>query len=91
MPHPVYDANAPMTVTVLLFASYADALGSSSIDVELPGRATVGDLLAEVRRRPGADRLPASPLVAVNQRYARSDLAVHDGDEVALIPPVAGG
>ena len=86
-----YDASAAMTVTVLLFAAYADALGSPSIDVELPEDATVGDVLAEVRRRPGAHRLPPSPLVAVNQRYARADLAVRRGDEVAMIPPVAGG
>ena len=87
----VYDAHAPMTVTVLLFASYADALGASSLDMELHGEATVGDLLAAIRSRPGADRLPPAPLVAVNQRYARSDRVVRDGDEVALIPPVAGG
>ena len=80
-----------MTVTVLLFASYADALGAASLDVELPRDATVRDLLSAVRARPGADRLPPSPLVAVNLRYAAADTIVRDGDEVALIPPVAGG
>ena len=80
-----------MTVTVLLFASYADALGASSLDMELPGDATVGDVLSAIRARPGADRLPPAPLVAVNQRYAAADRIVREGDEVALIPPVAGG
>ena len=81
----------PMSVTVLLFASYADALGASSLRVDLPADATVADVLARLRARPGAERLPPSPLVAVNQRYATSASAVRAGDEVAVIPPVAGG
>jgi molybdopterin converting factor subunit 1 len=80
-----------MSVTVLLFASYADALGASSMQLELPPHATVADVLADLRGRPGADQLPPAPLVAVNQRYARTDSAVRAGDEVAVIPPVAGG
>jgi molybdopterin converting factor subunit 1 len=80
-----------MTVTVLLFASYADAFGATSLDLELPRDTTVTDVVAAVRARPGAERLPASPLVAVNFQYARGDRVVRDGDEVALIPPVAGG
>lgn len=80
-----------MSVTVLLFASYADALGAPSVSVDLPEEATVADVLAAVRRRPGAELLPASPLVAVNQRFAVSSTRVSAGDEIAFIPPVAGG
>jgi molybdopterin converting factor subunit 1 len=80
-----------MSVTVLLFASYADAFGASSLSVDLPRDATVADLLAQLRARPGAERLPPAPLVAVNQRYAEMTSAVCAGDEVAVIPPVAGG
>ena len=80
-----------MSVTVLLFASYADALGASSLALELPANATVADVLAHLRTQPGADRLPPAPLVAVNQRYATASSVVRPGDEVAVIPPVAGG
>ena len=80
-----------MTVTLLLFASYADAFGASSLAMELPQEATVGQLLTVIRSFPGADRLPPRPLVAVNQSYAGLDSVVREGDEVALIPPVAGG
>jgi molybdopterin converting factor small subunit len=80
-----------MNVTVLLFASYADALGASSLTVELPANATVADVLADLRSRTGSERLPPAPLVAVNQRYAGVTSAVCEGDEVAVIPPVAGG
>jgi sulfur-carrier protein len=80
-----------MSVTLLLFASYADALGATRLSVELPVDATVADLLADLRARPGAHRLPPTPLVAVNERYASAGTPVRSGDEVAVIPPVAGG
>lgn len=80
-----------MSVTVLLFASYADALGAPSLSVDLPEDATVADLVRAVRARPGAGCLPDQPMVAVNQRYARLSSPLRAGDEVALIPPVAGG
>ena len=80
-----------MTITLLLFASYADALGASSFAMEVPGESTVGDVISAVRSRRGAERLPPAPLVAVNERYASLSSVVCDGDEVALIPPVAGG
>ena len=80
-----------MTVTVLLFASYADVLGRSMVEVAVPANGTVADLIAAVGRLPNADKMPASPLVAVNERYASRDQLLRSGDEVALIPPVAGG
>jgi molybdopterin converting factor subunit 1 len=80
-----------MSVTVLLFASYADALGATSVTLDLPSEATVADVLARLRVRPGAERLPPTPLVAVNERYATPASVVRAGDEVAVIPPVAGG
>jgi molybdopterin converting factor subunit 1 len=80
-----------MTVTLLLFASYAEKLGLTSLGLEVADGSTVATLLDSVRRMPGADSLPPSPLVAVNRNYARAGTVLQDGDEVALIPPVAGG
>lgn len=80
-----------MTVTVLLFASYADAVGAPSVELELPATSTVRDVVLRLRAMPGADRLPPSPLVAVNERYATPDRIIAPGDEIAIIPPVAGG
>jgi len=80
-----------MIVTVLLFASYAEALGATSVNVEVRAGATVEELLGHLRRLPGADRLPQAPLIAVNEQYAPRDRALIPGDEVAVIPPVAGG
>ena len=80
-----------MTVRVLLFASYADVLGAPELLIDVPEGATVNDVLASVRARAGAGRLPAAPLVAVNQHYASPTTRVASTDEVAIIPPVAGG
>ena len=80
------------TVNALFFASYRDLVGEGSISVELDSGATVGDLVGELRGR-GApfDVLPAEPAVAVNQTYAFMDEPLGSDDEVAFIPPVAGG
>lgn len=80
-----------MTVTVRLFASYAESLGVSRLELHLQDGATVEDVVRSLSGLPGSDRLPPSPLMAVNCVYARKGTAVRDGDEVALIPPVAGG
>ncbi len=79
-----------MELQVLLFASWAEALGGPSVTVSLPASPTVRDVLAAVRARAEGRVLP-KPVVAVNHRYAKPDAAVQVGDEVAIIPPVAGG
>lgn len=80
-----------MTVRVLLFASYADALGASEVNVDVPAGARVSDVLSRVKALASGKRIPDNPLVAVNQRYAQPDHAVRETDEIAIIPPVAGG
>jgi molybdopterin converting factor small subunit len=80
-----------MTVTVLLFASYADALGTSAIELDLPGGSTVRDVLGTLASMPGGHRLPPRPLVAINEQYATLQSELRGGEEVAVIPPVAGG
>ncbi len=81
-----------MSVQALFFAAYRDLLGTSKLDVALPEGATVADLVQELRRR-GApfDSLPREPAIAVNRAYALHTETLHPGDEVAFIPPVAGG
>jgi molybdopterin converting factor small subunit len=79
-----------MTVTILLFASYAESLGTGSLILDLPEGARVEDALSRVRAR-ALGALPPKPLVAVNQVYAKITDALRGGDELAIIPPVAGG
>jgi molybdopterin converting factor subunit 1 len=77
-------------VRVRLFASYREAAGTRLLDAPLPAGARVADLVAMIAARvPGLPRVPG--LVAVNHSYVQADFELHDGDEVALIPPVSGG
>jgi sulfur-carrier protein len=76
---------------VLLFASYADAIGERTIPLDLPSDSTVGEALRRVKAMAGASQLPAEPIVAVNEVYASADRRLAPGDELAIIPPVAGG
>lgn len=81
-----------MKVTVLLFAAHRELVGRADTVAALPEGATVETLLSELKSRGGGwARLPARAAVAVNRKYARGDTMLADGDEVALIPPVAGG
>jgi len=78
-------------VRVLLFARYAELVGRDTL--ELPGESlpTVRAVIARLRELPGASAIPEVPLVAVNLRQAGLDSPVAPGDEVAILPPLAGG
>lgn len=81
-----------VTVTVRLFAAYADAVGRTGVDISLAPGSTIGDLLSELRRQvPQAEVLPERPLCAVNLVHVLSTHPLRDGDEVAILPPLAGG
>ncbi|MGH7536504.1 MAG: MoaD/ThiS family protein [Gemmatimonadales bacterium] len=84
-------AAAPLNVRVLLFASYADLLGREALQVTLPRPATIASLLERVRALPGGAALPPRPLCARNLAHVGIDAPLDDGDEVALLPPLAGG
>jgi len=68
-----------------------EALGARRA-VELPDGATVGTLLAALAGEPG---LPAGALdrvaVSVTGAIVDRERVLADGDEVALVSPVAGG
>jgi molybdopterin converting factor small subunit len=81
-----------ITVTLRFLARYGEVVGRESCVLTLSLPATVADALVAVREiLPAAVQLPAKPLCAVNFRQVRLETAVADGDEIALLPPVAGG
>jgi molybdopterin converting factor small subunit len=80
------------TIRVRFFARYAELVGRSETAVAVALPATVGDVVRRVREElPGARELPERPLTAVNLRHVKLDARVQDGDEIALLPPIAGG
>ena len=79
-------------IRALFFATYRETVGSRDTSVTLPQGARVSDLVAALRSQgPPFDRLPSDPVVAVNHTYAADDPELACGDEVAFIPPIAGG
>jgi molybdopterin converting factor subunit 1 len=78
---------------VRLFATARDAVGARELELELPPGATTGHALAALAARSSAPEAIASDRIAlaVNREYARDDRRLHDGDELAVIPPVSGG
>jgi molybdopterin converting factor small subunit len=89
---PPAESRATIRVTVRLFAQYAELLGREEVSLELDPRATAAQAITRLRREvPGGAQLPERPLVAVNLRHVGGDEPLGDGDEVALLPPLAGG
>ena len=79
-------------VTVRLFARYAELVGADAVAVELPRDATVADAVAAVRRQAkNGPQLPERPLAALHLTHVLPDQRLSDGDELALLPPLAGG
>jgi molybdopterin converting factor small subunit len=79
------------TVTVLAFAAYADRLGWRRRAIPVADGDTIGAVVDRCREFAGGRGLPDSPLVARNARFVDLSEPVRAGDEIALMPPVAGG
>jgi molybdopterin converting factor small subunit len=80
-----------MRIRALLFATYREMAGADELEVDLPPGSTAADLVERLRRDHRMERLPAEPALAVNAVYAPLGTGLSEGDEVALLPPVAGG
>jgi molybdopterin converting factor subunit 1 len=79
-------------VTIKLFARLREIAGAGRLERELADGATVGDLLAALRAEfPRLADMTARTITSVNQEFATPDRPLHDGDEVAIFPPVSGG
>jgi molybdopterin synthase catalytic subunit len=81
-----------MKIHVRYFAVLRERLGREEEDLELPAGSSVGAVLDVLSGRHDAVGLLRRHLqVAVNQTMAPVEQRLLDGDELALIPPVAGG
>jgi molybdopterin converting factor subunit 1 len=82
----------PMRITVRFFAVLKDRAGVAEAAMDLPPESNVSVALEMI-----GSRFPAiladlkRSAVAVNRNYAGHEVTLHDGDELALIPPVSGG
>jgi molybdopterin converting factor small subunit len=83
--------SASQSIRVHLFARYAELLGADVVEIGAADVHSAGDVLARVRALPGGKAIGASTLIAVNLRQASLETPVSPGDEVAILPPLAGG
>jgi molybdopterin synthase catalytic subunit len=80
------------SVTVLYFAGARDVVGKRRESIQLEGRATARELLdLIIREHPGLRIMRDSIRLSVNQEIVGLSSSVNEGDELGILPPVAGG
>ena len=81
-----------IAVRVLFFGAARDAVGHSEATFSLSGPVNGAGAFEQVLARfPSLRRFGRSLLFAINEEYAPADREVHEGDELAVFPPVSGG
>lgn len=78
-----------MQVKVLFFARLKREAGRSAVTLDIPEGTTVHALAREVEARYGLSLRGC--MAAVNETYAQPEQTLSPLDEVAFLPPVAGG
>jgi len=77
-------------VKVKLFGMLREGVGLGELGLEVAEGTTAGQVWQSL-----VESYPAlagsTPAVAVNMEYASPDVVLGEGDEVAFLPPVAGG
>jgi len=79
-------------VDVRYFAIIREIVGLSAERRAVSEGATAGDIFTQlIRENPRLERMRPVTMLMVNKAYVTHDHELHDGDELALIPPVSGG
>jgi molybdopterin converting factor subunit 1 len=81
-----------MKVRLLFFAVLRDIAGTGERELSLDEGTTAHDVWESLRTSYAklAD-YTQPPMIAINETYAAPETVLRDGDELAFIPPVAGG
>lgn len=80
-----------MKLRVHYFASLRDRAGCASEDIEVADGASLSALYAECCARHGFDFPRERLRVALDDAFVAWDHGLHDGAQVAFLPPVSGG
>ena len=77
-----------MKINILLFGGLKDFAGAGRITLDIPpDTSALKEMLSA--KYPGIGRTGYK--ISVNQKLIREECRLHRGDEVALLPPFAGG
>ena len=81
-----------MRVRVKLFAIVKERAGVGELSLNLPERADVAAAAVALKEKvPAVAGFLDRSAFAVNREYVEAATVLHDGDELAVIPPVSGG
>jgi molybdopterin synthase catalytic subunit len=81
-----------MKVRLLFFAVLREIAGTAERELALEEGTTARAVWNSLRQSdPRLTGYTQPPMVAINESYADPDAVLRDGDELAFIPPVAGG
>ena len=81
-----------MRVRVVYFGILRDMAGHEHEAIELDDGARLQQLYGALQTRiPALNKFGSSIALSINYEYANLDAPLHEGDEVALLPPVSGG
>lgn len=78
-----------MRLNVVFFAHLRREIGTEQLTLEAPEGADVRAVSSLIEAQHGLSLKGC--MVAINEHYAAPDHILKDGDEVAFLPPVAGG
>lgn len=81
-----------MKTKILLFAGLRERFRSSEMELEWPEGTQAQEVFHLLcRNKEEAQQFIRCTLFAINMNYVSPEAPLKEGDELALIPPVAGG
>jgi molybdopterin converting factor subunit 1 len=81
-----------MKIRLLYFAVLRDIAGRDEEVIDVADGTRAGDVWLRLRdEHPSLRDYIQPPMIAVNESYVGAGEPLHEGDELAFIPPVAGG
>ncbi len=80
-----------MKVTVHLFSHVRHQIGEDTLELELSEGSRSEDVEAHVRKLLPATSREQPFRLALNHAFVTQSQALHEGDELAVLPPMQGG
>jgi molybdopterin synthase sulfur carrier subunit len=79
-----------MKIMVLFFAKSREVVGKDQLELEIPEGEGASSLVDKLQSQyPELEGMGFR--IAVNSDYVEKDFKLHEGDQVAVIPPISGG